>query len=288
MALVGRRVDAVLDQVLAVPPGPEARLFEAMRYAVLGGGKRLRPFLAVATADLFDVVGEHSLRVGAAIELVHAYSLVHDDLPAMDDDDLRRGRPTVHRQFDDATAILAGDALLTLAFEVMARPATHPNADMRSELVLCLAKAAGGHGMVGGQAIDLAAADLQLDAGGTTRMQQMKTGALIAACCEAGAILGHADRERRVALRAYAHDLGLAFQLADDLLDRDGSATETGKAVGKDVDAGKASLVTLLGPDGARRQASMLAQQAVAHLEPFGAKAALLRALADFAITRRS
>jgi farnesyl diphosphate synthase len=288
MAHVGREVDHLLDALLSVPDGPEEQLFRAMRHAVLGGGKRLRPFLVVAGADLFEVPAPHSLRVGAAVELLHAYSLVHDDLPCMDDDDLRRGRPTVHRLFDEATAVLAGDALQSLAFEVLAAPATHPNGELRAELVSCLARAAGGHGMVGGQTIDLAAPSLALDAGGVARLQSMKTGALIAFCCEAGAVLGHADRERRHALKAYAHDFGLAFQLADDLLDLEGSTEQTGKAVGKDAAAGKATLVGLLGVEAARQRARLLAAQAVRHLDIFGGKAELLRALSDFAIMRTS
>lgn len=288
MAHVGREVDRILDTVLPVASGPDGRLAEAMRYATLGGGKRLRPFLVAASADLFGVPSVQSLRIGAAIELVHSYSLVHDDLPCMDDDDLRRGRPTVHRHFDEATAILAGDALLTLAFDLLAAPATNPSADIRIELTRALAQAAGAHGMVGGQAIDLAAETVPLDLGGIIHMQAMKTGALIGFCCEAGAIAGHAEHERRQALKAYAHDLGLAFQIADDLLDLEGTVEETGKAVHKDVAAGKATFVRIMGIDQARRQARLLADQARTHLHVFGAGAYLLRDLAEFAITRRS
>jgi len=288
LAHVARQVDGVLQTVLPVEAGPEGRLFAAMRYATLAGGKRLRPLLVVASGDLFKVPGEHSIRVAAAVELVHTCSLVHDDLPAMDDDDLRRGQPTVHRKYDEATAILAGDALLTLAFEVLAAPATHPNAELRIELVRALAVAAGAHGMVAGQAIDLAAATLGLDTGGVTRLQLLKTGALIAFCCEAGGILGHATVAQRHALKAYAHDLGLAFQIADDLLDIEGDAAELGKAVKKDAAAGKTTLVGLMGVEQARRQARLLATQAAAHLDLFGAKAALLRDLTEFAISRRS
>jgi len=288
MAHVAREVERVLGATLPDPAGPEHALAAAMRYATLGGGKRLRPFLAVASADIFEVPSDYSLRVAAAVELVHCYSLVHDDLPCMDDDDLRRGRPTVHRQFDEATAVLAGDALLTLAFDVLSAPAPHPSADIRIELTRALAHASGAQGMVGGQAIDLAAEKSPLDMGGITRLQALKTGALIAFCCEAGAIMGHADHDRRVALKAYAHDLGLAFQIADDLLDREGTAEETGKAVKKDAAAGKATFVGLMGVGQARQQARLLADQAKAHLHAFGGGADLLRDLADFAINRRS
>jgi farnesyl diphosphate synthase len=280
--------EASLEALLPQPAGAEARLFEAMRYAVLGGGKRLRPLLVLASAELFSVAQRAAERVAAAIELVHCYSLVHDDLPCMDDDDLRRGRPTVHKAFDEATAVLAGDALLTLAFEVLAGSATHGDPAVRVELVQCLARAAGGHGMVGGQTIDLAAEHQTFDIGAITRLQQLKTGALIGFSCEAGAILGKASEPSRHALRAYAHDLGLAFQIADDLLDVEGSADEVGKRVGKDAAAGKATFVSLLGLEQARRQAALLSAQAVQHLELFGERADLLREVAAFVVTRRS
>ncbi|MBL4721575.1 MAG: polyprenyl synthetase family protein, partial [Alphaproteobacteria bacterium] len=231
-------VEVALERMLTKEDTAEAQLFEAMRYSALGGGKRFRPFLTSQCAGLFGVNPQNAVRAGAAIELIHCYSLVHDDLPAMDDDDLRRGKPTVHKEFDEATAILAGDALLTLAFEVMAHPSTHELASIRTELVIGLAKAAGGHGMVGGQMIDLAAEKVSLNIGGITRLQQLKTGAMIAFSCEAGAILGRASTKCRDALRGYAHDLGLAFQIADDLLDVEGTVAETGKAVGKDEAAG--------------------------------------------------
>ena len=288
MAHVAGSVQAVLQQLLPAPAGPESRLLDAMRYAALGPGKRLRPFLVMASAEMFSVASAGALRVAAAVEMVHTYSLVHDDLPCMDDDDLRRGRPTVHRQYDEAIAVLAGDGLLTLAFEVLASPETHADPEIRLELIRCLARAAGPHGMVGGQAIDLAAPGLSLDLGGVTRLQQLKTGALIGFCCEAGAVLGHADSTRRHALKAYAHDLGLAFQIADDLLDLEGNAAETGKKVQKDAEQGKATFVSLMGPDRARAQAAMLADQARQHLEPFAGKANLLREVAGFVITRRS
>lgn len=281
-------VEELLDKILAVEEGHEARLFESMRYATLGGGKRFRPFLVVESAALFSVSRTSALRVAAAIELVHCYSLVHDDLPAMDDDDLRRGQPTVHKKFDEATAILAGDALLTLAFEILADQRTHENGNVRAELVSALAKASGAHGMVGGQMLDLAAESIELDMGGITRLQRLKTGALITFSCEAGAILGRASAEPREALRGYAHDLGLTFQIADDLLDVEGTMEETGKAVGKDAAAGKATFVSILGVERARAQAKLLAQQAAEHLSVFGELADPLRAAASFVVERRN
>jgi farnesyl diphosphate synthase len=288
MASAARAVERELDRLLPQPAGREARLQQAMRYAVLNGGKRLRPFLVMASADLFHAPEDSCLRVAAAVEMVHCYSLVHDDLPCMDDDDLRRGKPTAHIQFDEATAVLAGDALLTLAFEVLADRATAPDADTRIELVRSLGLASGIHGMVGGQALDLAAEGEALELGEITRLQQLKTGAMIALSCEAGAILGHASPAERQALHAYAHDLGLAFQIADDLLDIEGSAEETGKRVKKDTVAGKATFVSLLGVDRARSQARILAGQASRHLDLFGEKGQLLRDLAEFVLIRRS
>jgi farnesyl diphosphate synthase len=288
LAEAARLTDTALDRMLVVPPGLEARVYEAMRYSALSPGKRLRPFLVMASARLFGVARRCALQVATAIEMVHAYSLVHDDLPAMDNSDLRRGRPTTHKEFDDATAILAGDGLLTLAFEVLADPDTHGDAAVRSELVMSLAQAAGPAGMVGGQMIDLIAETRQLDIGAITRLQRLKTGALIAFACEAGAILAKAPGELRVALRGYAHNLGLAFQIADDLLDVEGTAAETGKPVGADAAAGKATFVSILGVDRARAQAELLIHQAVAHLELFEERAELLRQAARFVITRRT
>ncbi|MCC7272566.1 MAG: polyprenyl synthetase family protein [Alphaproteobacteria bacterium] len=285
---VGRAVDAMMDRLVPAVPGLEAPVFEAMRYAALGPGKRLRPFLAVASASLFTVGRIPSLRVAAAIEMVHSYSLVHDDLPAMDDSDLRRGRPSAHKAFDEATAILAGDGLLTAAFGVLADEATHSDPAVRCELVRRLAEAAGGHGMVGGQMIDLVAERQALDMGAITRLQRMKTGEMIAFSCEAGAILGKAAAEPRHALKAYAHDLGLAFQIVDDLLDAEGSEAETGKKVGQDAARGKATFVSILGLDRAREQARMLSRQAIGHLDLFDQKADLLRDVARFVVTRRS
>jgi farnesyl diphosphate synthase len=280
--------DATIERLLAMPPGLEARVYDAMRYSALAPGKRLRPFLVVASCGLFGVARRCALQVAAAIEMVHAYSLVHDDLPAMDNSDLRRGRPTCHRQFDEATAVLAGDGLLTSAFEVLAHQDTHGDPAVRCELVGALATAAGPAGMVGGQMIDLIAERQKLDIGAITRLQRMKTGALIAFACESGAILAKASAEPRVALRGYAHDLGLAFQIADDLLDVEGSPAETGKPVGADAEAGKATFVSILGVDRARAQAELLVRQSVAHLELFDQRAELLREAARFVITRRT
>jgi len=283
-----RLTDAALQRLLIVPLGLEARVYDAMRYSALAPGKRLRPFLVLASANLFGVAVRCALQVAAAVEMVHAYSLVHDDLPAMDNSDLRRGRPTCHKQFDEATAVLAGDGLLTAAFEVLAHPDTHGDPAVRCELVSELATAAGAAGMVGGQMIDLIAEHQNLDIGAITRLQRMKTGALIAFSCEAGAILAKAPSELRTALRGYAHDLGLAFQIADDLLDVEGSVAETGKPVGADAAAGKATFVSILGVERARAQAELLASQAVAHLELFEQRAELLGEAARFVIARRT
>jgi farnesyl diphosphate synthase len=283
-----RLTDALIERLLVVPPGLESRVYEAMRYSALAPGKRLRPLLVLASSRLFGVARRSALQVAAAIEMVHAYSLIHDDLPAMDDSDLRRGRPTCHKQFDEATAILAGDGLLTMAFGALADPDTHGDAMVRSELVGALATAAGPAGMVGGQMIDLIAETTKLDIGAITRLQRMKTGALIAFCCEAGAILAKAPAELRTALRFYAHDLGLAFQIADDLLDVEGAAADIGKPVGADAAAGKATFVSILGVERARAQAQLLVGQAVAHLELFESRAELLRQVARFVVNRRT
>jgi farnesyl diphosphate synthase len=288
LAQAASLTDSALDQLLAVPPDLEARVYEAMRYSALAPGKRLRPFLVLAGARLFGVARQCALQVAAAVEMVHAYSLVHDDLPAMDNSDLRRGRPTCHKEFDEATAVLAGDGLLTAAFEVLAHPDAHSDPAVRCELVTALAVAAGAAGMVGGQMIDLIAEREALDIGAITRLQRMKTGALIACACEAGAILAKAPAEPRTALRGYAHDLGLAFQIADDLLDVEGAAAETGKPVGVDAAAGKATFVSILGVGRARAQAELLIRQAVAHLDLFGGRAELLREAARFVISRRT
>jgi len=286
MSEAASAVSDTIDHLLSVHDQPEARLIEAMRYATLGGGKRVRPFLVLQSAALFNVREECALRAAAAVEMVHSYSLVHDDLPAMDDDDLRRGKPTCHVEYDEATAILAGDGLLTKAFEVLADERTHEDPNVRIHLVSALAEAAGDQGMVGGQMLDLMAEQMDLDVAEITRLQQMKTGRLIAVSCAMGAILGHASPQAATALRAYAHDLGLAFQIADDLLDVEGSASEVGKQTHKDADAGKATFVSLLGVEQARNQARMLADQSAQHLEMFGEKGDFLGQLATFVVER--
>ncbi len=287
LAKAAARVDGALDRLLVPIDGPEGRLVEAMRHAALGPGKRLRPFLVLASSDLFGVSEQSALRTAAAVELLHCYSLVHDDLPAMDNAELRRGRPSVHKAFDEATAILAGDALLTLAFEVLAAPETHSDPRVRADLVRELARAAGAAGMVGGQMFDLLAEHTALDIGAITRLQRLKTGELIAFACGAGAILGHGSVQARQALHAYAHDLGLAFQITDDLLDAEGSQAALGKPVGRDVMAGKATFVSILGPERARAQAELLAGQAAQHLDFFEERGDLLRAVPGFVIARR-
>ncbi len=288
LADAARITEAALEVLLPKSRDPETRLFDAMRYAALGGGKRLRPFLALSSARLFGVNQDCAARVAAAIECVHSYSLAHDDLPCMDDDDMRRGKPSTHRQFDEATAILAGDALLTLAFEVLSDGGVHEDPNVRCELVRCLAVASGPHGMVGGQMLDLESERKTLAIGVITRLQQLKTGALIAFACESGAILGRASPRHRHALHAYAHDFGLAFQITDDLLDIEGDAGFMGKTAGKDQAAAKSTLISLLGPERAREQAEILSDQAVKHLDLFDEKADLLRAAARFAIDRRA
>ena len=281
-------VAKTLNALLPATDGPESRLVEAMRYATLDGGKRVRPFLVMSSARLFNVDDRHALRVAAAVEMVHCYSLVHDDLPAMDDDTLRRGKPTCHIKFDEATAILVGDALLTKAFEVLGDDDTHPDSGVRSDLVVELARAAGDEGMVGGQMLDLLAENDNLGVPEITRLQRLKTGMLIGFACESGAILGKATKGARQALHGYAHDLGLAFQIVDDLLDVEGSTEELGKRAGKDEEAGKATFVSLLGVERARAQADLLGEQAAQHLELFAEKAEPLRELARFVVNRRA
>lgn len=281
-------IEAEIDSFIPLTQNPENRLFEAMRYATLAGGKRLRPFLCLTSARMFGVDVVRARRVAVAIEMLHCYSLTHDDLPAMDNSDLRRGKPTVHKQFDEATAILAGDALLTYAFEILSHPATHEDPAVRCNLVFALAKASGMNGMVGGQMMDLLAEKTQFDIGQTTRLQRMKTGEIIAFSCEAGGILGKASQQHRTALQKYAHDLGLAFQMIDDLLDVEGDEKEVGKTLRKDKDAGKATFVSILGAERARAQAHLLSEQAQRHLDIFEGRADLLRAVAQFVVERRS
>jgi farnesyl diphosphate synthase len=284
---VEQRLGEFLAASDTTPPGG-AELGEAMRYAALGGGKRLRPFLLIQSARLFGVDAAHALDAACALECVHCYSLVHDDLPAMDDDAVRRGRPTLHVAFDEAIAILAGDALLTLAFEILSAPATHEDARTRAELVLMLAKAGGWRGMALGQALDLAAAHHAFSPEDTAMMQTLKTGALFRFACEAGAVLGHADARGRDALTAYAGAFGQAFQLADDLLDARGDADAMGKAVAKDADRGKATLVGLLGIEGATARLAGLVAEAEDALKPFGENAAMLIDAARFVAERRA
>ena len=281
-----KAVNDVLDNLLELTDRPESRVVEAMRYTALSGGKRIRSFLVTASAELFNVEKRSALRVAAAIEMVHCYSLIHDDLPAMDDDELRRGQATCHIKFDEATAILAGDALLTKAFEVVSNEKTHNSSTIRSELVFALSIASGEAGMVGGQMLDLVAENNTLNMPEVTRLQRMKTGALIAVSCEAGAILGKASKNARNVLHAYAHDVGLAFQIADDLLDVEGHEEGMGKKTGKDAAAGKATFVSLLGVERAREQAQLLAQQAASHLDIFDDKGKPLRDLAQFVVSR--
>ena len=286
MAAVAEEVEAALDRMLPEVHGLQARLHEAMRYAVQGGGKRLRPFLTVASADLLAVPRERAIRAGAAVELIHSYSLVHDDLPAMDDALTRRGRPSCHRQYDEATAVLVGDALQCLAFEVLAEPATHPDPAVRCALVRGLAVAAGAAGMCGGQMFDLLAEGRALEFEQILELQRLKTGALIGFACEGGAILGGASEAARRALLGYAADLGLAFQIQDDLLDVTGDAEVMGKDLQRDASAGKATLVALLGVEGARGRLQELKNSAFAHLQHLQSDDAVLRAAFEFVISR--
>ena len=283
---ISAEIDQRFDALLTIPDDPRADLYRAMRHAAIGGGKRLRPLLVFATARLFGVDRECAGRVAVAIECVHVYSLIHDDLPSMDDDDLRRGKPTVHKLYSEATAILAGDCLHALAFEVLAEPATHADPFVRAELVLDLARAAGPTGMAGGQMMDIEAEKTSFDLPTITRLQAMKTGALIASAVEAGAILGKVPPEGRTGLRGYARDVGLAFQIADDLLDHEGEEAKMGKRVHKDQDAGKETFLSLLGVDRAREQARMLVDQAIEHLHSYGAEADLLRDIARYTLER--
>lgn len=288
LAEAAQFVERTLDTLLPQPSGPEARVLEAMRYAALGGGKRLRGFLVLQSGRLFSVDRRALGRVAAAVECVHAYSLVHDDLPAMDDDDMRRGKPSTHKAFDEATAILAGDALLTLAFGLISSPETHGDPFVRCELVTKLAQAAGHAGMVGGQMMDIAFEGQTPPLPEITRLQRMKTAALFMFATEAGAILGKASQPLRNALATYGQELGLAFQIADDLLDVEGNPAEMGKAAQKDASKGKPTVVSVLGPERARSQAEALAHQALRHLDLFDEKADLLRAAAEFVVARRA
>ncbi|MAH05148.1 MAG: farnesyl-diphosphate synthase [Alphaproteobacteria bacterium] len=284
---VAESLERTLMRLLPDTDLPEAPLFDAMRYGVLDGGKRLRPFMVVEAAKLFNVDSYRARRVAAAIEMVHCYSLVHDDLPAMDNSPLRRGKPSVHIQYDEATAILAGDALLTLAFEVLSDAETHEDPRVRCQLVTELAQAAGGHGMVGGQMLDLIGENEEFDLGTISRLQRMKTGKLMCFACEAGAILGKAGEPQRKALRNFAHDLGLAFQVTDDILDVEADPSETGKPANQDDNAGKSTFVSEMGIQNAKERAEMLVGQAVRHLHVFGGRADILRDLAEYVLSRR-
>lgn len=279
-------IDRLFDQLLTVPADPRGPLYAAMRHAAIAGGKRLRPLLVRAAGDLFHVDRALSLRVGAAVEAMHVYSLIHDDLPCMDDDDMRRGKPTVHKAYDEATAVLAGDSLHALAFEWLCDPVTSADPFVRGELCCELARAAGPAGMAGGQMMDLAAETSNFDLPTVTRLQQLKTGALIAFSVEAGAILARIPPEGRTPLRGYARDIGLAFQIADDIMDVEGDEQLAGKALHKDDAAGKATFVTLMGIDRAREQATALVEQAIGHLAGFGEEATLLRAIARYVVER--
>jgi farnesyl diphosphate synthase len=281
-------VETALDRFLPRRNGPLGRVVDAMRHGALDGGKRLRPFLVIAAADMFEAPRGRSVRAGCAVEMIHCYSLIHDDLPAMDDSELRRGRPSVHKAFDDATAILAGDALLTQAFEILAEKETHPNAEVRCALALELAKASGKAGMVGGQMIDIYAEQKTFDLSGIEELQRLKTGALIRFSAIGGGIVGQASADELAALARYSEDLGLAFQIVDDLLDAFGDAAALGKPVGQDANMDKATFVKLLGADGARKKARDLVASAKRHLDRFGDRSAPLQGAADFVFNRQS
>jgi len=283
---IGDKVALSLDGLIPRVAGPESDLLSAMRYSALGGGKRLRPFFVIEGGALFDLPAKAMIRIASAVECIHSYSLIHDDLPCMDDDDLRRGQPTVHKAYSEEIAVLAGDALHALAFEILADEETHSQPKVRVELIALLAKAIGARGMVGGQAMDMTASGTQMEMALIARMQRMKTGALIQYSIGAGAIMAGASDEAKSALSGFSNDLGLVFQITDDLLDACGESDETGKAVGKDAKQGKASFIDELGIDGARRRAKLLAEQAKQHLDIFGSSALILRQSVDFVINR--
>lgn len=281
-------VNRTIAKLLPETDLPEDRLFEAMRYSTMSGGKRLRPFLVVQSASLFNVDPRRSRRVAAAVEFMHCYSLIHDDLPAMDNSEMRRGKPSTHKAFDEATAILAGDALLALSFEILSDPATHEDPHVRIELVSRLSEAAGGHGLCGGQMLDLLGEKEEFDVGTISRLQRMKTGKMMAFACEAGAILGKTDEPHRKALCNYAFDLGLAFQVTDDVLDVEADPAETGKPANQDAQAGKSTFVKAMGKDAAKMRADMLIGQAKRHLKVFGGRASSLEELAEYVLSRRA
>lgn len=286
LATIQREIDQAFDDLLAPPHDARAPLIEAMRYAAIGGGKRVRPLLLVSVAELYGVDRRQAVRAGCAVEAIHVYSLIHDDLPCMDDDDTRHGKPTVHKAYGEATAVLAGDSLHALAFEILSAPEMSGDPFMRAELVHALACASGHGGMAGGQMMDMAATGAGFDLQKVTRLQQLKTGALLGAAVEMGAILAKVPDEGRGHLRAYARDIGLAFQIADDLLDHEGDEAKAGKGLRKDAEAGKATFVSLMGPEDARKQAAALAEQAIGHLSGYGKEADMLRALARYVVER--
>lgn len=281
-------VEEALDRSLPTQDGPLGRVVDAMRWGALDGGKRLRPFLVIAAADMFEAPRGRSIRVGCAVEMIHCYSLIHDDLPAMDDSDLRRGRPSVHKKFDDATAILAGDALLTQAFEILAEEETHPDGAVRCAIALELARASGKAGMVGGQMIDIYAEQKDFDLAGVTQLQRLKTGALIRFSAVGGGVVGEATQDEIAALSAYAEDLGLAFQIVDDILDATGDAEALGKPAGQDAEMDKATFIKLLGMDGAKSKAAELVERCKSHLDRFGEQAEPLKGAADFVFERKN
>ena len=285
LASVAEQMESTLDAVLPAPEGHQSVIMEAMRYAALGGGKRLRPFLMIETIKALNIIpNDAHWRTACALECLHVYSLVHDDLPCMDDDDLRRGKPTVHKAYDEALAVLAGDGLLTFAFELIAESGTE--ATIKVELLALLAKAGGVNGMIGGQVIDISVSESDRDETLITQLQELKTGALIEYAVMAGAILGKADNTQMIALRNYARDMGLAFQIKDDILDVEGDASVVGKAVGKDENLGKATFVSILGLEGARDKAAQLGDRAKSHLDPFGKTAQTLCDTVDFVLNR--
>ena len=282
-----KEVDKTIKSLLPSGKGIEKKLFKAISYSILSSGKRLRPFLVIQSSKLFDVDEKNALRVASSLEMIHAYSLIHDDLPSMDNDVLRRGLPTTHKKYNEATAILAGDSLLTLSFEVLSDSLTHNDPKIRCELIYELAKAAGACGMVAGQMMDLEAKTKKLSIGIITRIQRLKTGALIAFSCNAGAILGRAEKKHKFALQGYAHDIGLAYQIGDDLLDVTSTTKKLGKKVNKDKKAGKKNFVSILGKDRAKKQLEFLSNQAIKHLKVFDHKADLLREVARFIVERK-
>ncbi len=279
-------VDRQFDQILRIPDDDRARLYKAMRYSAIGGGKRLRPLLLTASASLFNVDRDVAIQTATAVEAIHVYSLIHDDLPCMDDDDIRRGKPTIHREFDEATAVLAGDALHAMAFEILSDQSVHADPFVRSELIATLARASGPNGMAGGQMMDLEAEKSSFDLATITRLQHLKTGALIDASVEMGAILGRVQADGRTHLRGYARNIGLAFQIADDIIDVEGDADTAGKALQKDAAAGKETFVSLMGVDRAKEQAHQLVEQAVEYLNSYGKEADVLRAIAHYIVER--